>query len=217
VKLTDDLYAFPWEGYENNCNSFFLGGGVGALIDVGHLKFADELIGRMMAEGVSPDDIRLVILTHSHPDHIEAIARFTEMGLKVGMHPAAVEYLNEAGEMIYSFLGSDVPEFEVDVELIEGPVEALDDLVEVYHTPGHEPGSICVYWPERKALATGDLVFAQGVGRTDFPGGSHAELMKQIDRIASLEVEYILPGHGPVIAGETAARQNYEVIRRMFG
>ena len=164
-----------------------------------------------------PDDIRLVILTHSHPDHMEAIARFSDLGLKVGMHPAAADYLNEMGAMIYNYLGSEVPEFEVDVDLIEGAVEALDGLVEIYHTPGHEPGSICVYWPEKKALATGDLVFAQGVGRTDFPGGSHTELMAQIDRIAGLEAEYVLPGHGPVIAGKAAVQRNYQAIRQMYG
>jgi len=139
------------------------------------------------------------------------------LGLKVGMHPAAVEYLNEMGNMIYNYLGSEVPELEVDVDLIEGPVEALDGRVAIYHTPGHEPGSVCVYWPQKRALATGDLVFAQGVGRTDFPGGSHTELMTQIDRIAGLEVEYILPGHGPVVAGKAAAQRNYEAIRAMYG
>jgi hydroxyacylglutathione hydrolase len=217
VKLTDDLFAFPWEGYENNCNSYFLGGDVGALIDVGHLKFADELIGRLAAEGITPANIRLVILTHSHPDHMEAIARFSDMGLKVGMHPAAVDYLNEAGDLIYNFLGSEVPEFEVDVDLIEGPVEALDGLVQAYHTPGHEPGSICVYWPATKALATGDLLFAGGVGRTDFPGGSHSDLMAEIDRMADLEVQYLLPGHGPVLSGADQVAANYGTVRRLFG
>jgi glyoxylase-like metal-dependent hydrolase (beta-lactamase superfamily II) len=155
MKLTDDLHAFVWEGYENNCNSFFLGGEVGALIDVGHLRFVDGLLDRMRADGITPDDVRLVIVTHSHPDHMEAIPRFTEMGLQVAMHPAALAYLEQIGQAMYQWMGSELPSAEGIAPIKEGPVEALDGRVSVYHTPGHEPGSICVHWPGKRALATG--------------------------------------------------------------
>jgi glyoxylase-like metal-dependent hydrolase (beta-lactamase superfamily II) len=118
---------------------------------------------------------------------------------------------------MYQWMGSELPGVEGITPLMEGPVGALDGLVSVYHTPGHEPGSLCVYWPDQKALATGDLIFAGSVGRTDFPGGDHARLMAEIDRMAALEVEWLLPGHGPVLSGAEAVHRNCEEIRAMFG
>ena len=217
MRLTDDLYAYPWEGYDNNCNSFFFGGEVRCLIDPGHARFVDNLLASLSADGVTQADIRLVIATHSHPDHLEGITRFAKLGLPVAIHPASLAYLQDVGRIIYDFLASSVPEFEVAVELAEGPLAALDGLVEVYHTPGHEPGSVCLYWPATKALATGDLIFFGGVGRTDFPLGSHEELMRQIDRLSALDVEYLLPGHGPTIDSRAEVERNTKAVRRMFG
>jgi hydroxyacylglutathione hydrolase len=217
VKLAEDLHAFPWEGYGNNCNAFYFGGEARVLIDPGHLRFADDLLERMRADGVTPEALRLVLVTHSHPDHMEAVPRFTELGVPVAMHAEALEYLDEVGAAMYQWMGSELPSTDGIIPLREGPVEALDGLVSVYHTPGHEPGSLCVHWPERQALATGDLVFAPGVGRTDFPGGDHGRLMAEIARMADLKVEYLLPGHGPVLTGEAAIRRNYEDTRALFG
>jgi len=217
LKLTDDLYAFPWEGYENNCNSYYLGGEVRCLIDVGHARFVGDLLANLSADGITQAGIRLVIVTHSHPDHLEGIGRFMDLSIPVAMHPASLEYMGKAGWMIYAFLSSRAPKVELGVPLAEGPLDALDGLVTIYHTPGHEPGSVCIYWPEKRALATGDLLFAGGVGRTDFPGGSHKELMRQIGRIAELDVEYLLPGHGPALVGSDEVARNYEAVRRAYG
>ena len=216
MQLTENLYSYPWEGYENNCNCIYFGGDLRVLVDVGHERFVDDLFGRLAGDGVDPEQMRMVIVTHSHPDHLEGIQRFANMGIPIGMHPAAVEYLESAGDIIYQFLASHLPDFVVTDLLEEGPVEALDGALEVYNTPGHEPGSLCVHWPAEKALVTGDLIFAGGVGRTDFPGGSHETLMREISRISDLDVEHILPGHGPVISGRDAVRANYANILRMF-
>jgi len=222
LRLTEDLYALVWEGYENNCNSFFLGGSVGALIDPGHLRFADSLLERMAADGIALDDIRLVIVTHSHPDHMEAVPRFAEAGVPVAMHPRALEYLDQIGAAMYQWMGSELPGAEGIAPIDEGPVAALDGLVSVYHTPGHEPGSLCVHWPEKRALATGDLVFAGSIGRTDFPGSDHARLMAEVGRISRLEADFLLPGHGPVVQARrqspattrTSERCSAERLRR---
>lgn len=216
MRLTDDLYAFTWEGYENNCNTYFFGGELGVLIDPGHLRFADSLLARLAAEGISTDQIRLVIVTHSHPDHMEAIPHFSDLGIQVAMHPAARDYVRELGTAIYSWMGSKLPAVDGVIPLEEGQVELLNGLLTVYHTPGHEPGSICVYWPEKRALATGDLVFSGSIGRTDFPGGNHARLMAEVERMGKLDTEYFLPGHGPVLIGEEAIQTNYAQILALF-
>jgi glyoxylase-like metal-dependent hydrolase (beta-lactamase superfamily II) len=79
-------------------------------------------------------------------------------------------------------------------------------------TPGHSPGSLCLYWPDRKVLFTGDVVFFQGIGRTDLPGGNGTELKKSIQRISQLDTEYLLTGHGEILVGKEAIKENFQKI-----
>ena len=69
--------------------------------------------------------------------------------------------------------------------------------VQVIHTPGHSPGSVCLSAGD--VLFTGDTLFAGGVGRTDLPGGNHAELEASLRRVVTeFPPETIIyPGHGP--------------------
>jgi len=68
-------------------------------------------------------------------------------------------------------------------------------ILEVIYTPGHSPGSICLYEPESKSLFSGDTIFSDGgIGRTDFPGGSMEELVESIRRI-DMDVLDLYPGH----------------------
>ena len=87
---------------------------------------------------------------------------------------------------------------------------------QVIHTPGHSPGSICLYWPDRKVLFTGDVVFYQGVGRTDLPGGNGEDLKASIKRISQLEVDYLLTGHGNVVSGRDLVKANFSEIERVW-
>jgi glyoxylase-like metal-dependent hydrolase (beta-lactamase superfamily II) len=69
----------------------------------------------------------------------------------------------------------------------------------VLHTPGHSPGSVCLWFPSERTLFTGDTLFRGSVGRTDLPGGSTAALIQSVrERLFPLgdEVRF-LPGHGP--------------------
>src|SRR5207237_1160590 len=67
----------------------------------------------------------------------------------------------------------------------------------VLHTPGHSPGSICLYNDEAAALFTGDTLYRHGVGRTDFPGGNSSQLEKSLQRLAELpDTTRVYPGHG---------------------
>jgi glyoxylase-like metal-dependent hydrolase (beta-lactamase superfamily II) len=105
--------------------------------------------------------------------------------------------------------------------LVEGDLSLGRDEKQVnltvFHTPGHSPGSICIYWPDKKALITGDLVFNGSVGRTDFPGGSITTLKQSIERVSQLDVEYLLPGHstemGSIIEGKRRVEQNFRAIK----
>ena len=71
----------------------------------------------------------------------------------------------------------------------------------VIETPGHTPGSICLFDKESKILISGDTVFANGYGRTDFPGGSLPEMINSLLRIDGFGISSLYPGHGPYTKG----------------
>ncbi|MDT8274293.1 MAG: MBL fold metallo-hydrolase, partial [Desulfomonilia bacterium] len=87
---------------------------------------------------------------------------------------------------------------------------------QVIDSPGHSPGSICLYWEKNKALFTGDVIFEQGIGRTDLPGGSSSLLKESILNLKALPVEYLLPGHGGYITGQEAVRENFTVVENYW-
>ena len=91
-----------------------------------------------------------------------------------------------------------------------------DISLQVIHTPGHSPGSVTLYWPAQKALFTGDLVFKEGVGRTDLPGGDGSQLKESIKGLMNLDVEYLLAGHGDIIAGAEKVEKNFEDVESFY-
>jgi len=86
----------------------------------------------------------------------------------------------------------------------------------VLHTPGHSPGSVSLYWPEQKLLFTGDLIFKDGLGRTDLPGGDGNLLKESIKRLAGLDVEWVLPGHGDIISGAAEVKTNFDQLEQVW-
>jgi len=84
--------------------------------------------------------------------------------------------------------------------------------MQVFLTPGHSPGSICLYWPTQRALFSGDLVFKEGLGRTDLPGGDGAKIKESIKRMSQLDVELLLAGHGEIVFGAQEVKSNFDQI-----
>jgi glyoxylase-like metal-dependent hydrolase (beta-lactamase superfamily II) len=82
-------------------------------------------------------------------------------------------------------------------ELFDGDtIDLGDHVLKVIWTPGHTDGSMCLYDEMTKSLFSGDTVFSEGVGRTDFPTGSIVELRSSVERISSIDIIGIYPGHG---------------------
>jgi glyoxylase-like metal-dependent hydrolase (beta-lactamase superfamily II) len=217
MKLDSDLYAYPWMStQENNCNSYWIGGEVPVLIDPGHQHLVKSLITQMEKDKNRFEDIRLIIATHVHPDHFEASQTFARAGVLMALHPEEEKFMQEVGGDFYRAFGMEMPEIKVDFLLQEGELKLGAKTLQILHTPGHSPGSISLYWPEKKALFTGDAVFPMGVGRTDFPGGDGNLLRESIERLARLDAEWLLPGHGEVIKGKKNIQRNFGYIRTNF-
>jgi hydroxyacylglutathione hydrolase len=220
MKLTDNLYAYVWKGNDNNCNTFLFGsvlkGGKHIIIDPGHIitPYLHEpayelLIKEIEKDGIKTGDIGLVALTHAHPDHVEAARKFKEKS-------GALIALHKDDAPIYQRFGLG----PVDLALEEGELKTPDSFrtgVEVYCTPGHSPGEVSFYWPAKKALAAGDVIFFRNTGRVDLPGGDPALLKSSIDRLSALDVEYLLCGHPydhpGVIQGKEAVSKNFDFVK----
>lgn len=216
MKLDGDLYVYLWRGMENNCNSYLIKGDVPLLIDPGHQHLVKNLINRMEKDGNKMEGIKLLIATHAHPDHFEAVQIFSRSGVLTTIHPEEEKFITEVGREFYEAFGMEMPEYKIDFCLKEGELKLGNKTFQIFHTPGHSPGSISIYWPEKKALFTGDVIFAMGVGRTDFPGGDGSLLRNSIDRLADLDVELLLPGHGEIVKGKRNIQRNFAYIRTNF-
>jgi glyoxylase-like metal-dependent hydrolase (beta-lactamase superfamily II) len=156
-----------------------------------------------------------IVNTHAHPDHTAANAEVCgRYGVPVFIHALDAPLLARMEEW-GAFIGIPCPPSPAPERLLqEGDLLAVDRLsLKIIHTPGHSPGSICLYGKipgGDRVLFAGDTVFAGSVGRTDLPGGSHKELIQSIqDKIISLPEETrILPGHGPATTVGSEKKNN---------
>ncbi|MBI5183178.1 MAG: MBL fold metallo-hydrolase [Nitrospinae bacterium] len=145
-------------------------------------------------------DVRYIISTHAHADHIGAIADIkARTGASFLLHEDDVVILNaiQTRDMI-TYLGLK-PSPQPD-RLIKGDeiIELCDDLFfKVLHTPGHTPGGISLL--VNNYVYTGDALFAGSIGRTDFPMGSYPDIIDSIKtKLMTLDDNVrVLPGHGP--------------------
>jgi hydroxyacylglutathione hydrolase len=234
IKLTDNLYCYIWQGMGNNCNTCVLTGVVKGdkphvIIDPGHItNEADEDCFASLEEGLAADhikmdDVGLIINTHSHPDHCQSNELIvSRSGASVTLSKEEDDFRNAIGERMYTIFGMKPPHFTPLFFLKEGDLDLGKDgfKVQVILTPGHSPGSVCLYLPDSKILITGDVIFYMSVGRTDFPGGDTLTLKKSIEKLACLDVEYLVPGHNTepngVIRGKDKIKRNFEAVQMFF-
>lgn len=217
MELIKDLYVYPWTNISiNNCNTYLIGGETSILIDTGLDFCLKGVLDDIKRDGIDPEKIEQIISTHSHPDHFDGIKHFMQKDTLMALHPEEDKFLKEEGLGFYNMFGFELPEYRVDFFLQEGEFKVKNNTFEIYHTPGHSPGSISIYWPEKKALIAGDVIFQAGVGRTDFPGGNGNLLKQSIERLSKLDVEYLLPGHGEIVKGSTRVKRNFEYVADVY-
>ena len=138
--------------------------------------------------------IKAVINTHIHPDHTLGNRSLAGMA-PILAHPGENTLALRCYNAVFTFLLSGRIQPRISFVLSEENKVVLGNTsIEVLHTPGHSPGSICLYWDGN--LIAGDTMFVEGIGRTDIPGGSMVHLKKSIAKIMDLPGETIIwPGH----------------------
>jgi hydroxyacylglutathione hydrolase len=163
-----------------------------------------ELLGRHRLT------VTAIVSTHAHIDHVGGLSKLHQYtGAPVLLHRDDLP-LYQAMDMQAAFLGVAPPELtQVDQLLKEGDALRWGSFeARVIHTPGHTPGSVCLYLPKDAGTITlpvpqlfaGDTLFAGSIGRTDLWGGSMEQIMDSLrSKVMELPGETIVhPGHGPI-------------------
>lgn len=215
MKISQDLHAFVWQDpAANNSNTYLISGSKKILVDPGHYHLFGNVKDHLSKLSITPQDIDLIILTHGHPDHVEAVRAFSDSQALIALHETELDFIKTLAPQYGAAMG--VTEFEPQILLREGELQVGDMKFQIIHAPGHSPGSICIYWPQEKTLITGDVIFYQGIGRTDLPGGNGQTLKESIKTLSRLDVEHLLPGHGETVSGRDLVKENFSEIERVW-
>jgi len=192
-------------GIGSDSNMYLLVDKTVALIDAGTGRCFGAVKQNLEDLGFKPSDVKLLINTHCHFDHIGGDYDFVKAGCKVAIHESEAELL-EKGEQFVTmaqFFDEKLEPIKISRKLRDGDrIELGESILEVIHTPGHTFGSICLFEPKLGALFSGDTVFCGDVGRTDLPTSDTAALVNSIRKLSKLKVRDLYPGHGPTAEGD---------------
>lgn len=167
------------------------------------------LAGRLQEAGWK---LAAILLTHSHFDHVGGLTALHELtGAPVAVHSEAVPMLEASATAARLWQVEIDPPPAPDRLLVDGERVLVGELaLDVLYTPGHAPGHVCFYLAGEGVLFAGDVLFQQGIGRTDLPGGDFDMLMRSIrKRVLVLPEETaVLSGHGPATTIGAEKRSN---------
>ena len=188
IKFSD---TFPVGTYAVNCTVIRTENNDVFIIDPG--SEPETILDRLRTQSLIPTAI---LLTHGHFDHIGAVNALQSA------FPGIPVYVGEKDIPVLTHPMNQCPP---DYPPIVRPtdVRIADDGqgpagIDVIPTPGHTPGGVCYHFKDDGIVYSGDTLFAGSVGRTDFPGGDMATLMRSLKKLTVLpDKTTVVPGHGP--------------------
>jgi glyoxylase-like metal-dependent hydrolase (beta-lactamase superfamily II) len=186
-----------------------------SLIDCGHPGSVGRLVRAIDAHGRSIQELARVVVTHGHPDHAGSARELALRGVPVLIHPADALNLGRSWRHMVdrpsrgALFAAMTPEPPTTVPIQDGDVLPILGGLHVIHTPGHTPGSVCLYGARDRVLFVGDTL-QRRFGRVTTASGLYSddarEARRQVQRLAELDVETIVFSHYPPLtsgAGET--------------
>lgn len=167
----------------------------GFIVDPG--GFDKKLCSVVEQSGIS---LEYIILTHGHVDHIGGVEDYRKKfpQIKVVAAKAELEMLKNPDFNMSSMMGMSPVSLVPDITVVEGDCISVGDIdIRFVMTPGHSPGGMCIIIDKEKVVFSGDTLFAQSIGRTDFPGCSFEKLINSIkEKLFILDDDTVVyPGH----------------------
>jgi len=168
------------------------------LVDAGSGPAAGKVLQQLQASGRQPSDVKRILITHAHPDHVGGLSKLqAATGAQVMAH--ALEWPAMAGK---------VP--ETPRHAVQGG-ETLPEVLgglQVIFTPGHTRGQVCFWQPDRRLLFCGDVVIRLPRLRLPFAAFTldMGENKRSIKKIAELEAEVVCFGHGEPLTHDAASQ-----------
>ena len=214
MKLTNNLYFYPERGMLD-CNTYVIKGDPSIIVDPGSPQFLPLLLQDLSEDGIAPEDIGIIANTHLHGDHSGANEALKELsGAEIIIHPIQKQYYDVAVIETSKLFGFQPTGFKEDGCPGGDKLSSGNTELDIIHSPGHSPDSVCFYSRKDKILICGDVVFDRNTGRVDLPGGSAAELRQSINNLSQLEIEYLLPGHMGIVTGAARVKDNFDYIKK---
>lgn len=226
-KIYHDTYAISEYGHKECAHSYlFVGRNKAVLVDTG------LGIGNINEEVKQITSLPIIVLTtHAHWDHIGGHRHFDD----IRIHKNDADWLEDGiplpPEVISNALSEksfsngrpdwfDPKKYEIfrgkpSKLLVDGiKLDLGERFLQIVHTPGHSPGSICVYESDTGILATGDFVY-QGTLYCNFDSTSPELYLKSLERIAELKVKKVLPGHNSLNIASSIINQSCDLLREL--
>jgi len=217
MEIYDDVFLLL--GLEGANVGIIRGDGEVALVDAGWTEETVEMVLSYLSLVADLDDLRYVLVTHSDRDHIGGLRRLRdEFGVKIVVNEGDLQSVSNPSPPMRPVRPDVV--FKEESELVVGDV-----VLDLIPTPGHTPGSTCIYYEERRLLFSGDVVMPPFFHarynreiRVPIVRGSFETYLESLNRLADLEVDWLLPGHGmPVRDGGRIIEEYIEVTSTILG